>query len=105
MRNKWATSANNAMTKNYDALTQGLQAIYWLAKEGMPISKFPPFINFLKFIGVNELRVGNNATYSPRWTADEFTNAMYCTIKEDIDHNLQSAEYISILIMSQLTSL
>jgi hypothetical protein len=83
------------------ALTAAMRTAYYLAKEGLPISKFASLIEFQKLQGcpdIKNLSQAGNATYTSRQSAEDFQECIAQDIHEGIICDIKSANMYSIMI-------
>ena len=84
-----------AALKNPKAQTKCIRTTYWLAKEKLPISKYPSLYKLCKLQGV-ELDVLNiqGDDYSSRTSAEEFLNSIVHVIVTKIDSEIKKEEIL-----------
>jgi hypothetical protein len=99
MRRNFNAATTTALTKNSEVIVSGMKAVYWLCKEGLPLSKFPSLMDFMQCAGVHhDANIGKNATYTSRETAQEYLEAIAEIVTEDINDKVKAAAAVSVLI-------
>ena len=92
---------HKAIAKKTEAAVSAMRCVYWLAKEGLPISKYESLVKFCKLQGctaLNDLDSGKNATYLSWQTAEEILEAIVEVIVGDIDEQLKACKFMSVMI-------
>ena len=102
---KSSKSAHKQMSTLYkdkfDALHKVLRNVYWLAKENMPMFKYPSMYKLLKLQGVNlEALSVHGDDYSSRTAGEEFLKCIVKTIEDKIDAEIKRPDvsFFSIMI-------
>ncbi|XP_070576346.1 uncharacterized protein C17orf113-like [Ptychodera flava] len=100
LRRSFDTAVNRALSENDQGIISAMQSVYWLAKEDIATRKYESLLKFLKLQGVqtvDKLRIGQNASYTSRQTAEEMQDAIGKVIANDIQKQLQESEFVSVL--------
>jgi hypothetical protein len=99
-RSNLSTSVNRVCNKEESAITVALKSVYFLAQEGIALSKYTNMIKFLKEVGtsnLNSLNVNKRADYSSYNTAVDLLTALSDVIDEHIffknSMNLQFSQF------------
>lgn len=75
--------------------------VFWMAKEDIPIKKYSSMCNFLKVQEcqkIQDLSVGDNATYTSRSSGEEFQACVAEAIHSDIIEKIKNADMFSVLV-------
>ena len=97
MRRELVTVTRRVLSGNEQAIVCALKAVYWLAKEEIPSSKFPSLLAFLDMLGLSvagNLCVGGNATYTHHSSFSEMPDV----IDECIQQSLKSIRAYGLMI-------
>lgn len=89
-------------TEEFEAVKSAMRTAYFLAKEGIPTSKYPSLIKFMRedqeCHQLDALMHAKNASYDSRQTADEFHTTLAEQIEEDILEKIKKSNYYSVLV-------
>ena len=86
-RSNISTSVNRVCNKEESAITVALKTVYFLAQEGIALSKYTNMMKFLKKVGtpnLDSLNVNKRADYSSYNTAVDLLTALSDVIDETI---------------------
>ncbi len=101
LRRDFSVAADNLISQKEEAIGCAMSCVYWLAKEGLPIAKYPSLIKFMKLKqcpALGNLEQGKNATYSSRTTANEMLEAITDTIEKEVNRKIQKSMFYSVVI-------
>jgi hypothetical protein len=93
-------SIENAHNKQEKAVIVAMKAVYWLAKEGIALSKYSSFIRFLKDLGVPDidaLDVNKHVDYTSYNTANDLLKSMSNVIDQEITEKLLKSPTVTIM--------
>ncbi|XP_062582081.1 uncharacterized protein C17orf113-like [Saccostrea cucullata] len=93
-------SIEKAHNKQEKAVIVAMKAVYWLAKEGIALSKYSSFIRFLKDLGVPDidaLDVNKHVDYTSYNTANDLLKSMSNVIDQEITDKLQKSPTVTIM--------
>ena len=82
-------------------MTAAMRTVYWMAKEDLPIKKYPSFISFQQLQGseaFKNMSVAANATYSSRQAGEEFQGCVAEVIYEDVIQKFKDAVMFTIMV-------
>ena len=82
-----STSVNRVCNKEESAITVALKTVYFLAQEGIALSKYTNMMKFLKEVGtpnLDSLNVNKRVDYSSYNTAVDLLTALSDVIDENI---------------------
>ncbi|XP_070569233.1 zinc finger protein 862-like [Ptychodera flava] len=88
------------LSREEDGIQSCLKVVYWLAKETIPLTKYPSLMGLLRELGTPNLDViqcGQRVTYSSYNTACDMLNSISNTIDRDVTQKLRMSPTISIL--------
>ena len=94
-------ASKNAVSRSEAPLTAAFRTVFWMAKEDLPISKYPSLVSLQKLQGCNNLcqiSVGKNATYNSRIAGSEFQECISETIHQNIQTAVRNAKFFAVLL-------
>lgn len=98
------TSIERAFSKSVDnetaAVTTAMKAVYYIAKEHLPLVKYPSLINLFRNVkadSISYLTAGESMKYDTTYAANEFLDAINECLVEETNSKLKEATCISIM--------
>ncbi len=82
------------------AILVGMKVAYWLAQEGLPLSKYGSLIRLLKFLrtpDIEGLSVNDRVNYESYYTATELVETMSDVFDTQVTEALQKSPFVTIL--------
>lgn len=101
MEGNLVKAVTSALKGREKAVDVAMKAVYWLCKEGIATRKYFSLLSFLELLNapfVQDLKCGENASYSTDVIANEIQDAIAEVIRENITKDLQESPCISILV-------
>ena len=90
-------SINKALSKEEKGVSVAVKTVYWLAKEGLPLSKYESLFRHINTPDIEHLGAGENIHYSSRYTASELLDAISQDIDTTVTDKLNASPFITIL--------
>ena len=92
-------AAQNVYSREEAFLLVHVKVVYFLAKEGLPMSKYKPLLELLSELGTPnvELKLGEKIAYDSSYTASEMLCAISDTVEESLDNKLSKSPTITVL--------
>ena len=92
-------AAENAYSREEAFLLVHMKAVYFLAKEGLPMSKYKPLLELLSELGTPnvELKLDEKIAHDSSYTASEMLCVISDTIEESLDNKLSNSPTITVL--------
>ena len=93
-------SINKALPKEEKGVSVAVKTVYWLAKEGLPLSKYESLLGLFRHMNtpdIEHLGAGENTYYSSRYTASELLDAISLDIDTTVTDKLNASLFITIL--------
>ena len=93
-------ATNKVLNDEEKAIILAMKCVYFLAKESVPLSKYPNFIAFLKFVEtphVDRLSVDQNTSYESYNSATDLLSSVVATIDKKSTDKLQDSPVITIM--------
>ena len=94
------TAIGNADTKEEKSITLCMKLVYFMAVEGIPLSKYSRFLELLKELEnphLEALKVGENIDYSSYTSACGFLDALSKAVDNSVNSKLKSSPVITIM--------
>ena len=101
MRKEFATVTQRVLSENEEAVVCAFKAVYWLAKEEIPSSKFPSLLALLEMLGlsvVGKLCVGGNATYTHHSSFSEMQDVINECIQDLVVTELNFCDAYGLMV-------
>lgn len=99
-RKNFEAATAKALTKEESGVVVALKAVYWLAKECIPLRKYCSLIKFLKTLKVPDiehLNINQKTDYSSYNTAVDLATAMSMVIDDAINESIKSSPVLTIM--------
>ena len=92
-------AAQNVYSREEAFLLVHVKVVYFLAKEGLPMSKYKPLLELLSELGTPnvELKLDEKIAYDSSYTASEMLCAISDTVEESLDNKLSKSPTITVL--------
>ncbi|XP_048236880.1 zinc finger protein 862-like [Haliotis rufescens] len=93
-------AVSGAKSKEERAIVTCLKVVYWMAKEGVPLSKYESLLSLLSDLNtpnVESLSVNNHVTYASYKSACGFLDAISTTIDRSVTETLHKSPVLTIL--------
>jgi hypothetical protein len=95
-------AVNNVVTKEESGILNYLKVVYWMAKESVPLSKYPSLIELLKDLGtphLDSIECGERrrVTYESYNSACDFLDSLSTSIDTSVTAKLTRSPTITIL--------
>lgn len=90
----------NVLNKESLAVITAMKAVYFLAKEFLPLSKYPKILELFKNVKaehINDLTLNSETMYNNWYICDKFLAAINETLFDDVSVKLQKATHLTIL--------
>ena len=101
MQGEFERAVRKALNEKEEAVLVGLKAVYWAAKEQLPMLKYESLMSLLaqlQFPHVAQLAYGKNATYTSDVTANDMLDSIATVIRNEIDNKLLKSPFVSLFI-------
>ena len=82
------------------AIMIAIKSVLWLAKEQLPIHKYPNLMDFLEDLDcphINELGMQQNTSYRSETTANDIVECLAEALRKRIDEKMRKSMFISLL--------
>ncbi len=99
MKTNFTEAVNKALSQKEEAVMVALKAVYWLAKENLPLHKYESLMEFLAEVNcpnIKSLRLSEAATYGSESTANDLLQSLAAVIRDGIDNMLLRSPFVSI---------
>jgi len=101
MQGQLKKSVDKLVSEKESAVIVGLKAAFWIAQEGLAISKYGSLMEFLEEVNcphVKELKCSKSVTYGSDKTAAEMMSTLATVIRRRVDNELMASPYVSFLL-------
>lgn len=101
MQGEFQRAVRKALNEKEEAVLVGLKAVYWAAKEQLPMHKYESLMSLLAQLQcphVAQLAHGKNATYTSDVTANDMLDSIATVIRNEIDNKLLKSPFVSLFI-------
>lgn len=101
MQGEFQCAARKALNEKEEAVLVGLKAVYWAAKEQLPMHKYESRMSLLaqlQCLHVAQLAHGKNASYTSDVTANDMLDSIATVIRTEIDNKLIKSPFVSLFI-------
>ena len=91
---------NKALSEKEKAVIVGLKAVYWLAKEQLPLHKYDSLMNLLIHLEcphIQKLKVSKATDYTSERSSNDMLNSLATCIRKQVDNQLLKSPFLSIL--------
>ena len=82
-----------------EAIMKAMKAIYWMASENLPMTKYESMMQLLKDLGVPIacLKVSERVDYESYYTANEILSAISTQIDAEVSERIERSPFVTIL--------
>lgn len=101
MQGEFQRVVRKALNEKEEAVLVGLKAVYWVAKEQLPMHKYESLTSLLaqlQCLHVAQLAHGKNATYKSDVTANDMLDSIATVIRNEIDNKLLKSPFVGLFI-------
>lgn len=101
MQGEFQRAVRKALNEKEEAVLVGLKAVYWAAKEQLPLHKYESLMSLLAQLQcphVAQLAHGKNATYTSDVTANDMLDSIATVLRNEIDNKLLKSPSVSLFI-------
>ena len=101
MQGEFQHAVRKSLNEKEEAVLVGLKAVYWVAKELLPIHKYESLMSSLvqfKCPHVSHLAHEKNATYTSEVTANDMLDSIATVIRNRIGNKLLTSPFVTLFI-------
>ena len=82
-----------------EAIMKAMKAVYWMASENLPMTKYESMMQLLKDLGVPIacLKVSERVDYESYYTANEILSAISTQIDAEVSERIERSPFVTIL--------